>query len=176
MRGLMRIVGQASLVLLTVIFFAAASATAEGAPLEAPGGRVILSIEGAICNHNNGDKAAFDSDMLEALGTISFVTSTPWFDDLVVFEGVPLQAVLDAVGAFGDQITATALNDYSAEIPIGEFERKVAIIALKRDGEYMEVSDKGPLFIVYPYDSDAELDTQKYYARSVWQLTKMLID
>lgn len=176
MGRLLRVLGQSSLILFAAMLFVAPPAGADDTPLAAPTGPVILSIEGAISKRNDGDKAVFDSAMLEAMGTTSFVTSTPWFSDPVEFEGVRLQAVLEAVGASGDQITAIALNDYSAEIPIGEFEREVAIIALKRDGEYMEVSDKGPLFIVYPYDSDPELDTQKYYARSVWQLARMVIE
>ena len=43
-------------------------------------------------------------------------------------------------------------------------------VALKRNGEYMTVRDKGPLFIIYPFDSDPELKAQKYYSRSVWQV------
>ncbi|MCC2664519.1 MAG: oxidoreductase, partial [Geminicoccaceae bacterium] len=42
------------------------------------------------------------------------------------------------------------------------------ILALKRDGAYMPVRDKGPLFIVYPYDSSPELKHQNYYSRSAW--------
>lgn len=176
MRGLIQVMRRASPVLFAALVFIAAPADASDDALSAPTGRVILSVEGAIGHQNDGDKAVFDSAMLEELGTTSFVTSTPWFSGPVEFEGVPLQRVLDAVGASGDQITAVALNDYSAEIPIESFEREVAIIALKRDGEYMDVSDKGPLFIVYPYDSDPELDTQKYYARSVWQLSRMVVE
>ena len=44
---------------------------------------------------------------------------------------------------------------------------------LKRDGEYMTSRDKGPLFIVYPYDSNPDLKNQKFYSRSVWQVAKI---
>ena len=43
------------------------------------------------------------------------------------------------------------------------------ILALKRDGEYMTVR-AGPIFIVYPFDSNPDLKVQKYYSRSVWQV------
>jgi hypothetical protein len=49
------------------------------------------------------------------------------------------------------------------------------ILALKRDGEYMPVRDKGPLFIVYPFDSDPELKNRVYYGRSVWQVARLEI-
>ena len=49
------------------------------------------------------------------------------------------------------------------------------MLALKRNGAYMPVRDKGPLFIVYPYDSSPELKHQKYYSRSAWQVAKMIV-
>jgi hypothetical protein len=39
----------------------------------------------------------------------------------------------------------------------------------------MPVRDKGPLFIVYPYDSDTRLQSQTYYSRSAWQVCKLLV-
>ncbi|EPL7927674.1 TPA: oxidoreductase, partial [Klebsiella pneumoniae] len=50
------------------------------------------------------------------------------------------------------------------------------IMALKMNGQYMRIRDKGPLFIVYPYDSSAELQNQIYYSRSAWQVSKMIIE
>jgi hypothetical protein len=49
------------------------------------------------------------------------------------------------------------------------------ILALKRNGEYMPVRDKGPLFVIYPFDSKPELKTQTYYGRSVWQVAKIVV-
>ena len=40
----------------------------------------------------------------------------------------------------------------------------------------MRIRDKGPLFIVYPYDSSAGLQNQIYYSRSAWQVSKMIIE
>jgi hypothetical protein len=53
-------------------------------------------------------------------------------------------------------LVITALDDYTREIPIDDLVQKGAILALKRNGEYLSVSDKGPLFVVYPYDSSPE--------------------
>jgi hypothetical protein len=49
------------------------------------------------------------------------------------------------------------------------------ILALKRDGEYMPVRDKGPLFIIYPYDNAPELRSQQFYSRSVWQVSRLVV-
>ncbi len=34
----------------------------------------------------------------------------------------------------------------------------------------MAVRDKGPLFVIYPYDSNTELQSELYFGRSAWQL------
>ena len=39
----------------------------------------------------------------------------------------------------------------------------------------MPVREKGPLFIVYPYDSAPEIRHQKYYSRSAWQVARMVV-
>ena len=80
------------------------------------------------------------------------------------------------VGAAGQTITALALNDYSTTIPISDFDTYKVILALKRNGNYMPVSDKGPLFIVYEFDSDPTLQQQKYYSRAAWQVARLVVN
>jgi hypothetical protein len=143
--------------------------------LTKPNDKPILSITGRISVTNDGETARFDRAMLEALGTSSFETSTPWYNGLVRFEGVPMHRLMEEVGATGSSLVAYALNDYSTEIPMEDFTRYPVMLALKRNGAYMPVRDKGPLFIVYPYDSSPELKHQKYYSRSAWQVAKMVV-
>lgn len=167
--------------LLRIISFAAAAVAiivvaGSAVALDAPSDRPILTVSGNIANTNGDGNAVFDRKMLETLGMVRFQTMTPWYDQPVEFEGVPVRAVLEAVGASGDQVTAVALNDYKATIPTEDFTRFDVVLALKRDGQYMPVRDKGPLFIVYPYDSDPELQTQKYYSRSVWQVSQLVVE
>jgi hypothetical protein len=91
----------------------------------------------------------------------------------VRFGGVPLGRLLDRVGASGSRLVAVALNDYSAELPVEDARRYGVILALRRNGEYMPVQNRGPLFIVYNFDSDPELKSQKFYSRSVWQVARL---
>ncbi len=144
-------------------------------PLAKPEGKVVLSISGLISNTNNGDKAEFDMPMLEGLGTTSWTTKTPWYKDPVTFSGVPMSKLLEVVGAKGTSLTVTALNDYATDIPVEDFKNHPVMLATKRDGNYMPVRDKGPLFIVYNYDSNAELQHQRFYSRSVWQVARMVV-
>ncbi len=138
-------------------------------------GKPILTVSGRISIVNNGNVAEFDRDMLEALGTVGFETMTPWYDKPVRFDGVPMERLMQAVGATGDSVTAVALDDYSTDIPISDFHAYGVILALKRNGVYMPVRDKGPLFIVYPYDSKPELRHQRFYSRSAWQVSKLIV-
>lgn len=133
----------------------------------------ILEIAGRIAVTNTEGAAEFDRDMIERFGMVEVVTATPWHKGVVRFEGVPVQKLLDAVGAKGRFVKATALNDYVTTIPVEDFARYGVILALKKDGDYMSVREKGPLFIVYPYDSDPSLKAQMYYARSAWQVRRL---
>jgi hypothetical protein len=40
----------------------------------------------------------------------------------------------------------------------------------------MPVSDKGPFFIIYPFDSFEELKNELYYSRSAWQVRSITIE
>jgi hypothetical protein len=143
------------------------------ASLSLPSERPILTVSGKITNTNKGDAAQFDRPMLEALGMSGFETTTPWYPGPVRFDGVRMDRLLEAVGASGDRVLAYALNDYTTELPVSDFATYGVLLAFKRNGEYMPVRDKGPLFIVYPFDSRPELKHQRFYSRSAWQLARL---
>ena len=44
------------------------------------------------------------------------------------------------------------------------------------NGEPIPVKTKGPLFIVYPYDSKKELQSTVFYERSAWQLKSITVE
>ena len=141
-----------------------------------PAGKVLLTLSGNIENTNEAGKAVFDIASLEKLGMVSFQTTSPWYDGRTTFTGIPLQKLMDYVGAKGSVVKVTALNDYTTEIPLSDFKKYKVILALKINGEYMRIRDKGPLFVVYPYDSIPELNNQIYYSRSAWQVSRMNIE
>ena len=138
--------------------------------LDAPKGKVVLSIKGNIQLKNAGDRADFDMDMLEALPQHSFSTSNPWFKVSKKFTGPLLRDVLAAAGAQGSTLKAVALNDFKVEIPISDTRQFPVVLARLMDDQPMLIREKGPLFIIYPFDSKTELHTARYYSRSAWQL------
>lgn len=138
--------------------------------LDAPKERPILVISGKIAEKNAGDVARFDMKMIEALPQHTFTTSTPWFDKPVKFTGPLLADVLAAVKASGTSISAVAINDYKITIPAADAAKFKVIVARLIDDKPIPVREKGPLFVIYPFDSSAELRTSTYYERSIWQL------
>jgi hypothetical protein len=143
--------------------------------LDAPKERPVLTVSGNIGEKNAGEKARFDMKMIEALPQHSFTTSTPWFDKPVKFTGPYLSDVLAAVKASGSKVSAVAINDYKITIPMGDAEKYKVIVARLLDDKEISVREKGPLFVVYPFDSSAELRSSTYYERSIWQLKALEI-
>ena len=60
--------------------------------------------------------------------------------------------MLGAVGAQGRTLRAIALNDYKVDIPFDDVRTIDVVMARLLDGRPMPVRDKGPLFIIYPFD------------------------
>lgn len=138
---------------------------------QAPSGQPMLTITGKITKTNQDGSWVFDREMLEGLPHTKVVTETPWYDEVSEFEGPVASAILEAVGAdVSDNLRIIALNDYSAVVPASDFVEHGVIFAMKRNGSALRVRDKGPLFLIYPFDSNPNLKSEIYYNRSVWQI------
>lgn len=154
----------------TALFLTGLALSLPALALDAPTARPILTVSGKIAVKNAGETARFDMKMIEALPQHSFTTSTPWFDKPVKFTGPLLADVLAAVKASGTTLSAVAINDYKINIPMTDVSKYKVIVARLLDDKPMPVREKGPLFVVFPFDTAAELRTSTYYERSIWQL------
>jgi hypothetical protein len=139
--------------------------------LAVPAERVVLTVSGRISVANADGKAVFDRPMLERFAIREIRTSTPWTDGVQEFEGVFLSDVLTAVGAEGEMLVLTALDDYRVQVPVSDLWKYGVVVALKQDGAYMAVRDKGPLWVIYPMDDYAELRSHRMTDRMIWQLS-----
>ena len=164
-------------VLACALLFAAVWRTEPAAAqdLPAPTGEVLLTVTGAISHANDGDAAKFDLAMLESLSPVTFETTTTWTDGPQSFTGVPLARLMRAVGAGGARLQATAINDYSVEIPREDWVEGGPIVAYLNNGAPMSIRDKGPLWIVYPYDAKPDYQSEVIYSRSIWQLDRIVV-
>ena len=152
------------------------AAGATAGTIEAPAGRVILTVSGAIENTNSGGGADFDRAMLVRIGTRALTTVTPWTEGEVTFEGVLASDLMKAVGASGGAVRAIALNDYTVEIPFSDLVEGDVLLALTLDGEPMRVRDKGPIWIIYAAESSDELQSQEPRRKMVWQLRELRVE
>ncbi|WP_415922270.1 molybdopterin-dependent oxidoreductase [Tateyamaria sp. SN6-1] len=110
---------------------------------------------------------------LDAMPQVSFSTSTIWTDGDVTFSGVPLKALLQDAAETGTTVEMVALNDYKVAMPLSELEDGAPIVATRMDGAVMSVRDKGPFWVVFPYDADAKYQTETIYSYSIWQLNRL---
>ncbi|GGA28492.1 molybdopterin-dependent oxidoreductase [Neptunicoccus cionae] len=152
-----------------------ASAALAEAPIAAPSGDVVLTVKGEIGNTNASDAAAFDLEMIHALEATEYKTETIWTEGEQVFKGVLLSTLLEALGSDGSEISAIAANDYSVSIPLNDETFEGALVAYELNGKQMSRREKGPLWIVYPYDSDEKYRSETVYSRSIWQLDRITV-
>jgi len=156
---------------LAALAAASIAAGAVAQPLPQPEGRVLLSISGQVGNTNADGVAQFDLAMIEALPQRETVTTTPWYDGAQRFSGPMLSDLMAASGASGSSLRIIAINDYAATMPWTDIERVPVILAVRHNGETMSVREKGPLFVIYPFDEYPELRDEVFFSRSVWQVT-----
>lgn len=141
-------------------------ASAAGAE-EAYGRGPILTITAA------GKVLELDRARLSELDWTTVETSTIWTLGLLRFEGVELATLAEALDLKGSGFRVRALNEYEAMIPAEDAVKGGALLALRRDGQDLTTRDRGPVWLIYPYDSVDAYQRDQYYTRSVWQVIEI---
>ncbi|HSP31203.1 MAG TPA: molybdopterin-dependent oxidoreductase [Halomonas sp.] len=138
--------------------------------LNVPSGAVILTVSGDLAHTHVEDEAQFDRTMLEALPQHEFETGTPWTEGSSHYQGPLMRDLLLRLGIKSDTVHVAALNGYEAEIPVSDFEKYDVILALEKDEEAIPIREYGPLWVLYPFDQDEALLSEKIRFRAVWQV------
>ena len=115
----------------------------------------------------------FDIETLEAMEQVVFTTSTPWTDVPHRYSGIPLARLIGPAPPRTGTVRLVALNDYAVEIPVADVEDALPIVAHSRDGERMSIRDKGPYWVMYPFDEGPDYRSERHFSRSVWQLVRI---
>lgn len=154
-----------------VLFFTLFMTSQASASLPPIEGSVLLTITGEIRYTNQEDRAEFDLQLLESLEQQQIITQNPWIAGSNVYRGPLGRALIKAVGAEqASLMRITSLNGYITEIPVSDFMKYDIIFALQKNGETLKIRDRGPLFVIYPFNQHPHLNTQKHYNRSAWQV------
>lgn len=133
----------------------------------------LLSISGDITTSSGENTLLLDMEMLRLLPATTFETSTIWTDGVHSFTGVALVDLVAELGVKDGMLVAKAINDYAVEIPVSDAVKGGPIVAYLMDGKEMTVRDKGPLWVIYPYDSNPDYRSEVVYSRSIWQLDRL---
>ncbi|MCW2248171.1 hypothetical protein M2352_003805 [Azospirillum fermentarium] len=157
-------------VFLFLLMSALALAVGMAVPGDARAADTVLTVSGP-----GGTSAAFDMAALDGLPQTAVTTTTPWYDGPRTFSGPLLRTVLQQAGVTGTTLKISALNDYSVEIPAEDLDLYGVVLASRIDGKPFSVRDKGPLFVIYPFDSRTDLKQEKFYSRAVWQVAKIAV-
>jgi hypothetical protein len=109
---------------------------------------------------------------IKRLGGRELRTSTPFSEGVQVFTGITGSQFVKATKVSGRDVHAEALNGYKIIIPWAVFATDTLLIAYARDGKPMAVRDKGPFWIVFPFDAGPEFRTDTYKSYAIWSITK----
>ena len=155
------------LVVAVLLAVMAAAIGARAEDLATPTGSVVLTVAGKVSLTNRGKfdafddaflnfherqfeaAAAFDYAMLEGLGLNQVMLQAPGWPRPQVFEGPWLRDVLAAAGARGARVTALALDGFAVELSAEDLAAQDWLVAIKRDGVYLGIGERGPAWIVY---------------------------
>jgi len=165
-----------SITFISILFFGYVSGAFAANTLSSPTGKVMLTVSGSIKVTNNAESAEFDREMLQKLSWQKINSATAWTTGTPSFEGVLLEDLLTLVGARGNSIVAKALNDYAVTIPWKHLEEHKILLAMKMNGKFMRVRDKGPVWIIYPIESVEEAKGNSHNKFMVWQLDRISIE
>lgn len=108
---------------------------------------------------------------LDSFEQHSFTTSTIWTTGLMEFSGPALTDVVASTGAGTAGLRLRAANDYSITLNPSVLEADAPIIATRINGQTFTLRERGPLWLVFPYDAHARFRTEQIFAASIWQLT-----
>jgi hypothetical protein len=160
--------------LVTALLTGFAVLGAQASPMAAP---LSLDVKGKIGKTNDAAHTAyhFSEDQILALPAHSISTSTTWTAKST-FTGPLLSDILKTVGAYGDAIEVHTLDDYTYTVPVSDANRYGVIVAYSMNGKRLQVSDFGPLFLIYPRDQfPGELAGASADAKFVWQIKALIV-
>ena len=133
----------------------------------------LLSI---TINVNDDARITLTDEDLLALPQVTIETSTPWDKEAITFSGPTLKALLTQNNIFEGELNLYASNRYQIQIPWEYIEDTSPIIANRMNGSPFSRRERGPLWLIFPFDSDDRYRGYEVSAMSIWQLISIEID
>ena len=136
---------------------------------------VLLEVEIQSIVGEQGKVTLFKMADLKALPEVSFETETIWTEGVQHFTGVSMATMIQHLGVTDGTLVLQAVNDYTVELPVASAVEGGPIIAYELNGAHMTRRNKGPLWVVFPYDSNSNFQTEEIFSQSAWQLVRIVV-
>lgn len=133
----------------------ASSTAAPPVPVPTPSGKPVLTITGAVTNHNDGSAVAFDLSTLDAMATVTANIYEPFVKKDLKFIGIPMVDLLARAGITpaATKVQLHALDDYKVDLKVSDIADPDILLATKADDARIPVGSGGPIRLVFPADS-----------------------
>jgi hypothetical protein len=114
---------------------------------------------------------------LSALKQQKILTSSPWTTGVNTFTGPSLKEVVELWGTLENvaEIHLMSFDNYQIDIPKDLVDDTQPIVASRFNGQAYSLRQKGPLWIMFPFDESDDMQTGLYQSRAVWHLTTIEI-
>ncbi len=134
---------------------------------------LTITVYDATAESGDSREYIFSIKDLEEFPLVSVSTETQWTNGVLHFRGPLMRDILDDIGAVGDTIQVNGLDGRSATIPREDIYKFDVIIACQVEGAYFGLRDRGPLWIIYPWTDNPEIQSAIYYDRGIYHLSSL---
>lgn len=142
-------------------------------PLQANSEPVILSVYGDIqLNGQQHNKLDFTLSELQALPQAESTTSHPWSAEKHHFKGIDMNALLALLFENSEvkKLSLEALNGFSVDVDWNKVSAFSPILAWQDNDKIMSRRNKGPLWLILPFDKVPKIKQADFLHYMVWQL------
>jgi hypothetical protein len=112
---------------------------------------------------------------LLALPQTHFETTTQWTPGSGRFSGPILDDLLRYYEAGPGHLRLTAIDGYIVTVYRNLITREAPIIANRINDQPFDRRNKGPLWVVFPYDRAVKFRSETIFSASVWQLVQITV-
>jgi hypothetical protein len=116
-----------------------------------------------------------DAARLASLPAVEITTATPWTGQ-ARFAGPLLTEVLRTLDARASKVSLIALDDYKVDLSIADILKYQPIIAIRMNDKPIPPRERGPFWLMFPFDNHAELRNDAWYFRAIWQIDRIKVE
>lgn len=111
---------------------------------------------------------------LEKLGLYKVVTTSPFEEGQLTFQGVLFRDMLKSMGLEDrDSVTLRAADEYVQVIPHEDWTEGPLLLATRQDGELLTRRTQGPTRLIYPLKDYPAFDTPIRKPRWIWLIKSL---